>query len=339
MLALLLLAAVAATPVPSKVVASPPDSSASDHESVVADVRSAFDNPSVEKAKAAEERVREWVKRNPGSAGGQLVFLVSQVWFACQEYREALRVLDWLEAEWKNELYGHAALGSAECWKKLGDTERMIEALERATEAPPRATHLGIMDAGNTTSAAIFQLAPLREERKEWEQALRLWERWEPRASCGNELEGFRASRIRGIARCQAALGNSDSALATLSSAELDSRLNGFDRTTARLWIRIAGEAKRVDSIEELLDRLYLASKPPEVGTTNAQLRYFAARSRLKEVTEVLLEVGDPAREWLKRRSSRGDAHAATLEAAMAGVFPAFKKEELQEGFVIPPEE
>lgn len=319
MLALLLFAAVVATPVPSK--------AASDHESVVAEVRSAFDNPSVETAKAAEERVREWVKRNPGSAGGQLVFHVSRVWFACQEYREALRVLGWLEAEWKNELHGHAALGSAECWKKLGDTERMIEALERATEAPPRATHLGIMDAGNTASAAIFQLAPLREERREWEQALRLWERWEPKAWCGNELEGFRAERVRGIARCQAALGKTDSALATLSRAELDNRLNGFDRTTAKLWIRIAGEAQRMDSIEELIDRLYLASKPPE------------DLARLKEVTEVLLEVGDPAREWLKQRSSRGDSHAAILEAAMAGVFPAFKKEEWQEGFVIPPEE
>lgn len=342
MLDLLLLATVAIAPAAAE-TRSPADSS---YERVAAEIRPVFDDCSVETAKAAEAHVREWAKRNPGPEAGQLVFLVSRVWFACEEYREALRVLGWLETEWKGELQGHAALGAAECWQKLGETDRMIEALERASERPPRDTHLGVMDAGNTVSAAIFRLAPLREERGEWEQALRLWERWEPRAWCGNELEAFQSERIRGIARSQVALGRVEAALDTLSSTEVDRRLNGLDRKTLSLWVRIARDAKRQDSIENILERLYLISMPADPhgqrdGIENAQLRFFASRSRLEEIAGVLLEIGDPARAWLTQRSSRGDAHAATLHAAMDGVFPAFerKEEELREGFLIPADE
>ena len=92
--------------------------------------------------------------------------------------------------------------------------------------------------------------------------------------------------------------------------------MNGFDGEVAELWIKIAREADNDEALERLLARLYEASKPPGNGR---HTRHWAQET-VKEVSDVLLEIGAPARVWLKARRARGDVHAEMLEAAMAGV-------------------
>lgn len=75
-----------------------------------------------------------------------------------------------------------ATLGAALAYKSLGKEELMVAALRDLADKPPKDSGAAIMDARNR---AHEELATYYMAKKNWAEALRSWQSWEPSLFCG----------------------------------------------------------------------------------------------------------------------------------------------------------
>jgi tetratricopeptide (TPR) repeat protein len=186
------------------------------------------------KAAATREslgRADRYLRDHPrGPAAGRIQLRISRGWFALGEMELALRAIQQAAAD--PRIAGTALVGMAEIYDELGRPAEAVAALGRAISARPNDTHRDVMDADSTANIAVERLARVHEARGEWRQSLALYDGWQPRSWCGNELGEYQTERTVGRARALFHLGHQREALSAVAEAARKS-LNDEDAREA----------------------------------------------------------------------------------------------------------
>jgi tetratricopeptide (TPR) repeat protein len=96
-----------------------------------------------------------------------------------------------------------AKLDLARAHGARGEEEKMAALLKEVAALPPANTQYGIMDASNTRNHAHRALADYYMRKKDWQEALKWWQRWKPDSWCGTCAEAMREQREENIATCR----------------------------------------------------------------------------------------------------------------------------------------
>ncbi len=208
----------------------------------------------------------------PGADVGQALFTTAQFFFVHEKYESSLALLKRITERFPDSpMASLASCGMGQVYGKLGDTDKMIAALERGMADPRKFTEMNIMDASDTHNYACQSLGEHYINTAQWEKALKIYTDWRPNSWCGTCWEGMQEARANSILLCHAHLGNF-SVLSEQAWRDFVRNSQTRDQLEIFLLVRSYAEAGQLNDLEFLADRLYenaALRHPAELSESN----------------------------------------------------------------------
>lgn len=158
---------------------------------------------SVDNTDEARWWIQEWRGATPALDVSEELFAVAEHARSKRRLPQAITAYqDVIESFPKSSAVTPAKLGLAYARGAAGDNDKMLALLKEVAGLPARNTSSGIMDASNTRNRAHEALGEYYMKEKNWQEALRWWQRWQPASWCATCLEALQEKKQRNIETC-----------------------------------------------------------------------------------------------------------------------------------------